>query len=256
MFRPRIIPVLLLNDSSLVKSKRFKKFQYIGDPMNAVKLFNEFKADELVFLDISATQNNRLISLDLVKAVGEEANMPFAVGGGIKSIDDIQAVTSNGAEKVILSSHAIKNPSFIREAANAFGASTIVVCIDVKKNFFGKQMVYIDNGKINTKINPIDMAMLAERQGAGEIIIQSIDKDGLMMGYDLSLINDISKNVSIPVVALGGAGHFDHIKDCYKNTYANAMAGGSFFVFHGPEKGVLISYPDSKSIEELRQEPN
>ena len=224
--------------------------------MNAVKLFNEFKADELVFLDISATKNDRLISLDLVKAVGEEANMPFAVGGGIKSIDDIQAVTSNGAEKVILSSHAIKNPVFIREAANAFGASTIVVCIDVKKNLFGKQMVYIDNGKTNTKINPIDMAILAESQGAGEIIIQSIDKDGLMMGYDLSLINDISKNVSIPVVALGGAGDFDHIKDCYKNTYANAMAGGSFFVFHGPEKGVLISYPDSKSIEELRQEPN
>ena len=162
--------------------------------MNAVKLFNEFKADELVFLDISATKNDRLISLDLVKAVGEEANMPFAVGGGIKSIDDIQAVISNGAEKVILSSHAIKNPVFIKEAANAFGTSTIVVCIDVKKNIFGKQMVYIDNGRINTKINPIDIAILAERQGAGEIIIQSIDNDGLMMGYDLSLINDISKN--------------------------------------------------------------
>tara|TARA_B110000003_G_scaffold276456_1_gene323039 strand:- start:4478 stop:5248 length:771 start_codon:yes stop_codon:yes gene_type:complete len=256
MFRPRIIPVLLLNENSLIKSKRFKNYQYIGDPMNAVKLFNEFKADELVFLDISATRNNRLASLDLVKAVGEEANMPFAVGGGIKSLSDIQAVTSNGAEKVILSSHAIKNPVFIREAANAFGTSTIVVCIDVKKNLFGKQMVYIDNGKINTKINPIDMAILAERQGAGEIIIQSIDRDGLMMGYDLSLIKDISKNVSIPVVALGGAGHFDHIKECYKNTYANAMAGGSFFVFHGPEKGVLISYPEFQSIEELRQEPD
>lgn len=256
MFRPRIIPVLLLNENSLVKSKRFKNYQYIGDPMNAVKLFNEFKADELVFLDISATRNDRLVSLDLVKAVGEEANMPFAVGGGIKSLSDIQAVISNGAEKVILSSHAIKNPVFIRDASNAFGTSTIVVCIDVKKYLFGKQMVYIDNGKTNTKINPIDMAILAEREGAGEIIVQSIDRDGIMMGYDLPLIEDISKNVSIPVIALGGAGHFDHIKECYKNTYANAMAGGSFFVFHGPEKGVLISYPDLKSIEELRQEPN
>ena len=256
MFRPRIIPVLLLNENSLIKSKRFKNYQYIGDPINAVKLFNEFKADELVFLDISSTRNDRLVSLDLVKAVGEEANMPFAVGGGIKSLGDIQAVTSNGAEKVILSSHAIKNPVFIREAANAFGTSTIVVCIDVKKNLFGKQMVYINNGKINTKIKPIDMAILAERQGAGEIIIQSIDRDGLMMGYDMPLIKDISKNVSIPVIALGGAGHFDHIKECHNNTYANAMAGGSFFVFHGPEKGVLISYPDPKSIEKLRQEPN
>lgn len=256
MFRPRIIPVLLLNENSLIKSKRFKNYRYIGDPMNAVKLFNEFKADELVFLDISATRNNRLASLDLVKAVGEEANMPFAVGGGIKSLSDIQAVTSNGAEKVILNSHAIKKPSFIREATDAFGTSTIVVCIDVKKNFLGKQMVYVDNGKINAKINPMDMARLAENQGAGEIIIQSIDRDGLMTGYDLSLIKQISENVSIPVVALGGAGRYDHFKECYKNTNINAMAAGSFFVFHGPEKGVLISYPDSHSIQELRQDPS
>ncbi len=123
--------------------------------MNAVKLFNEFKADELVFLDISATQNNRLISLDLVKAVGEEANMPFAVGGGIKSIDDIQAITSNGAEKVILSSHAIKNPSFIREAANAFGASTIVVCIDVKKIFLANKWSILIMGRLIQKLTQL-----------------------------------------------------------------------------------------------------
>ena len=252
MFRPRIIPVLLLNDNSLVKSIRFKKFQYIGDPMNAVKLFNEFKADELVFLDISATKEDRLVSLDLVKAVGEEANMPFAVGGGIKSLKDIQEIISHGAEKVILSSHAIKKPTFIKEASNAFGTSTIVVCIDVKKNIFGKQIVYIDNGKISTRIDPVQMAIMAEKQGAGEIIIQSIDRDGLMKGYDLELTKRISENISIPVVALGGAGNFDHLIECYKNTFANAMAGGSFFVFHGPEKGVLISYPDSRSIEELR----
>jgi len=252
MFRPRIIPVLLLNDNSLVKSIRFKKFQYIGDPMNAVKLFNEFKADELVFLDISATKEDRLVSLDLVKAVGEEANMPFAVGGGIKSLKDIQEIISHGAEKVILSSHAIKKPTFIKEASNAFGTSTVVVCIDVKKNFFGNQIVYIDNGKISARIDPVQMAIMAEKQGAGEIIIQSIDRDGLMKGYDLELTKRISENISIPVVALGGAGNFDHLIECYKNTYANAMASGSFFVFHGPEKGVLISYPDSRSIEELR----
>jgi len=252
MFRPRIIPVLLLNNNSLVKSIRFKKFQYIGDPMNAVKLFNEFKADELVFLDISATKQERLIPLDLVKAVGEEANMPFSVGGGIKSLKDIQEIISHGAEKVILSSHAIKHPTFIKQASDTFGSSTIVVCIDVKKNFFGKQMVYIDNGKINTQISPVEMALLAEKQGAGEIIIQSIDRDGLMTGYDLALIKQISERVSIPVVALGGAGKFDHMKDCYKNTYANAMAGGSFFVFHGSDKGVLISYPDANKVQDLR----
>ena len=134
MFRPRIIPVLLLNNNSLVKSVRFKNYNYIGDPMNAVKLFNEFKADELVFLDIKASQQNRLISLDLVRAVGEEANMPFAVGGGIRSLKDIQEVTSNGAEKVVLSSQAIKKPEFIKQASETFGSSTIVVCIDIKKS--------------------------------------------------------------------------------------------------------------------------
>ena len=252
MFRPRIIPVLLLQDTSLVKSIRFKKFQYIGDPMNAVKLFNEFKADELVFLDINATNQNRLVSLELVRAVGEEANMPFSVGGGIKSLEDIQQVISHGAEKAILSSYAIKNPNFIKQAADTFGTSTIVVCIDVKTNFFGKQSVFIENGKTNTKITPLEMAIVAEEQGAGEIIIQSIDRDGMMSGYDLTLIKLISEKVSIPVVALGGAGNFEHLKDCYENTYVNAMAGGSFFVFHGSAKGVLISYPASDIIKELR----
>jgi imidazole glycerol-phosphate synthase subunit HisF len=252
MFRPRIIPVLLLQDSSLVKSIRFKKFQYIGDPMNAVKLFNEFKADELVFLDISATKQNRLVSLELVQAVGEEANMPFSVGGGIRSLDDIQQVISHGAEKVILSSHAVKNPKFIKEAADTFGTSTISICIDVKKNFFGKQSVFIENGKVNAQVSPLAMALVAEEQGAGEIIIQSIDRDGMMSGYDLDLVKQISEKVSIPVVALGGAGNFEHLQDCYENTFVNAMAGGSFFVFHGAAKGVLISYPDAKKINELR----
>jgi|TARA_B100000212_G_C27325413_1_gene512136 cyclase len=252
MFRPRIIPVLLLNNNSLVKSVRFKNYNYIGDPMNAVKLFNEFKADELVFLDIKASQQNRLISLDLVRAVGEEANMPFAVGGGIRSLKDIQEVTSNGAEKVILSSQAIKKPEFIKQASETFGSSTIVVCIDVKKNLFKNNKVFINNGKSNTKIDPLEMALLAESQGAGEIIIQSIDRDGLMAGYDIALIKMISEKVSIPVVALGGAGDFEHIKECYKATYSNAMAGGSFFVYHGSEKGVLISYPNSDLIEQLR----
>ena len=235
MFRPRIIPVLLLNNNSLVKSVRFKNYNYIGDPMNAVKLFNEFKADELVFLDIKASQQNRLISLDLVRAVGEEANMPFAVGGGIRSLKDIQEVTSNGAEKVILSSQAIKKPEFIKQASETFGSSTIVVCIDVKKSFKNNK-VFINNGKSNTKIDPLEMALLAESQGAGEIIIQSIDRDGLMAGYDIALIKMISEKVSIPVVALGGAGDFEHIKECYKTTYSNAMAGGSFLFITAQRK--------------------
>ena len=142
MFRPRIIPVLLLKDKGLVKSIKFKNHNYIGDPINAVKIFNDLKSDELVFLDISATKKNKLISLDFVKKVSEEANMPFAVGGGIKSLDHIQKVISSGAEKVIICSEAVRNPDFVKEASNSFGTSTVAVCIDYKKTFLKNNLVF------------------------------------------------------------------------------------------------------------------
>lgn len=248
MFRPRIIPVLLLKKQGLVKSKAFKDHRYIGDPINAVKIFNDLKADELVFLDIEASREGRLISIDFVKNVGEEAKMPFAVGGGIRSIDDIRKIIAAGAEKVILGNYAAKNPDFICEASETFGSSSIMVCIDVKHKFWGGQQTWVLNGGRSTGYSAIDFARLMQEKGAGEIIVQSIEKDGMMNGYDIPLIRSISEAVQIPVVALGGAGNLEHMKNAYIQGYANGLAAGSMFVYQGPKNGVLINYPDKSEL--------
>ena len=248
MFRPRIIPVLLLNDNHLVKSKRFKDYRYIGDPINAVRIFNELVADELVILDIAATKNNRVISLDLVKDIGEEANMPFCVGGGIRELSRIREIISAGAEKVIIGSYAVVNPGFIREAADEFGSSTITVCIDVKKKMFGKEQAWTVNGSKASGFDPLEFALLMEKNGAGEIIVQSIENDGEMKGYDLPLISRIAEQVKIPVIALGGAGSVNDLKKAYHEANATGLAAGSLFVYYGPNKGVLINYPEKEEI--------
>jgi imidazole glycerol-phosphate synthase subunit HisF len=248
MFRPRVIPILLLKGLGLVKSIKFKDYRYIGDPINAVKIFNDLKADELVFLDILASKENRSISLDFVRNVGDEANMPFAVGGGIKTIQDIKDIINAGAEKVIINSYAIENPGFIKEASDVFGSSTVVVSIDVKKKLFGKKQIYTYGGNKSSGKDPVNFAKLMEQKGAGEIIINSIENDGTMNGYDLQLIEDVSKAVTIPVVAVGGA---KNISDFHKATeaYASAVAAGSMFVYHGPRNAVLINYPSEKEIQ-------
>ena len=252
MFRPRIIPVLLLKGNALVKSKGFKDFRYIGDPINAVKVFNDLKADELVFLDIEATKEKRTISSELVRQVGEEANMPFAVGGGIRNLDEIKNIIAKGAEKVIINTCAVENPKFIREASDNFGSSTIVVCVDVKKKFFSGEVVWSNSGSKSSKYSPKDFAKIIEDNGAGEIIIQSINKDGTMSGYDLDLIKEISTTVTIPVVALGGAGNLEHMIEAYKKGFASALAAGSLFVFQGPNKGVLINYIEKSDLSFFR----
>lgn len=248
MFRPRIIPVLLLRNEALVKTRGFGKYQYIGDPINAVRIFNDHKADELVFLDILATREKRLISLDFVKKVGEEANMPFAVGGGIRSIRDIRSILSAGAEKVVINSYAAENPDFISEAADAFGSSTITVCMDVKKRWLGAPQTWTVSGTRPSGYRPEDFAKLAEEKGAGEIIVQSVPRDGTMEGYDIDLIRKISETVTIPVVALGGAGSLEHLKEAFVQGHTSGLAAGSMFVFHGPKRGVLISYPDRAEV--------
>lgn len=248
MFRPRIIPVLLLKNQALVKSVRFKDHKYIGDPINAVRIFNDLKADELVFLDTEASREGRLISLDFVRNVGEEANMPFSVGGGIRSIDDIKLVLAAGAEKVVVNTQAGRDPDFIRQASEAFGSSTIVVCIDVKKKLFVGNRATILGGSAWTPSAPVEFAELMEKNGAGELIIQSIDRDGTMEGYDIELIGSISRVVNIPVVALGGAGTKDHLVDAYKRGSANALAAGSMFVYQDKRRGVLINYPEKKEL--------
>ena len=249
MFRPRVIPVLLLRNGGLVKTEGFGRQRYIGDPINAVRIFNDLRADELVFLDILATRERRLISLDFVRSVGEEANMPFAVGGGIRSLGDIRGILSAGAEKVVINSFAAENPDFIAEAADSFGSSTITVCIDVKNKRFGGARTWSAGGTRATQYAPEEFATLAEDKGAGEIIVQSISHDGTMEGYDLDLIRRVSEAVTIPVVALGGAGELDHLRQAYHETYASGLAAGSMFVFHGPKRGVLINYPDRAELQ-------
>ncbi len=248
MFRPRVIPVLLLKNKGLVKSIKFKDHRYIGDPINAVKIFNDLKADELAFLDILASKEGRMISLDFVRKVGEEANMPFAVGGGISTIDDIQKIIAAGAEKVIINTQAL-NMGFIREAADTFGSSTIVVCIDVKKKILGKDQTWTLAGEQASGYSPVDFARKMQDNGAGELIVQSIEHDGMMRGYNIPLVKAVSEAVTIPVIALGGAGNLSDMKRAYIEAFANGVAAGSMFVYHGPRKGVLINYPD---YEELR----
>ena len=251
MFLPRIIPVLLLKGKGLVKTVKFKEPKYIGDPINAVKIFNDLKTDELIFLDISASKESRTISIDLVKDIGDEAFMPFGVGGGIRSTTQIEHLLKAGAEKVIINTNAILNPTLIEEASRVFGSQSIVVSLDVKKTLFGKYECWIKDGSENSKSHPADLAKKAEALGAGELIINSIDLDGVMNGYNIELVKSIADIVSIPVVACGGAGNLEHLKQGYFEGNAHALAAGSMFVFHGPRRAVLINYPSKCELKQL-----
>jgi imidazole glycerol-phosphate synthase subunit HisF len=254
MFRPRVIPVLLLRNLGLVKSIKFKDYKYIGDPINAVRIFNDLRADELVFLDINASKEKRKISLDFVRKVGDECNMPFSVGGGIRTIEDIREVLMSGAEKVVINTAAVEDPEFIRQASEEFGSSTIVVCIDVRKKFFGDNIVCIYSGSKSTTYDPADYARLMAEKGAGEILIQSISNDGMMQGYDLNLISEISNAVTIPVIACSGAGNIQDLKQAIVMGNASAVAAGSLFVYFGPRRAVLINYPNKEELLKLFHE--
>lgn len=251
MYRPRVIPVLLLQNKGIVKSVKFKDYRYIGDPINAVRILNDLKADELMFIDILATKENRTISSDFVKNVGEEANMPFSVGGGIRTLEDIKKIIKAGAEKVILNTIAGENPGFVSEAADAFGSSTITVCIDVKKDFWGHEKVWINAGKKSIDSDPVTYAQQMEDSGAGEIIIQSIECDGTMTGYDVTLIKKIADAVSIPVVSLGGAGKWKDLINLNSLVSLNGLAAGSLFIYHGDRHAVLVNYPERQEIQQL-----
>lgn len=201
-----------------------------------------------MLLDTQATKDSRLISLDLLNDIASEAKMPFAVGGGINSLKDIRSILSMGAEKVVISSEALVNPGFLREAADQFGSSSIMVCMDVKTSILGKKQVQISSNGTKLSLLPMEAAKLVEENGAGELILQSVDRDGVMEGYDEVLINEISDALSIPVIALGGAGTLQHMKDLYKSSNVSALASGSTFVFQDKERGVLVNYPSTEEL--------
>ena len=252
MNRPRIIPVLLLKNEGLVKTVKFnkKKARYIGDPINAVRIFNDLEADELVFLDVEATKKNKVIGLDLVKKIGDEAYMPFAVGGGITTLKEVDELLKHGAEKVVINSSVIRNIKLIKEISLKYGSQSIIGSIDVKKDIFGKKKVYIESGKKKVSKSILDVVKLLEDNGAGEIMIQSIDNDGLMEGYDLDLINYVSNNTSLPVIAVGGGGGLDDMVKAINDGEASAVAAGSMFVYKGKHRGVLINYPTQQELKE------
>lgn len=245
MIKPRIIPVLLLHNNGLVKGIHFRNHKYVGDPINAVRIFNEKGADELFILDISATKRGGIPDPGFIERIANECYMPFGVGGGIHTISEIRQLLRAGAEKVSINTAAIQRPELIKEACEIFGNQSITVSIDVKKTWRGNYCVYSHSGSKKTSLDPTNWAEKAALLGAGEILLNSIDRDGTGNGYDLELIKKISKAVDIPVIACGGAGNPSHLLQAIEQGGASATAAGSLFVFYGPHRGVLIQYPDT-----------
>lgn len=240
--RIRVIPVLLMKDDGLVKSVKFKNFKYIGDPINAVKIFNEKEVDELCLLDIFASTYENGPRFERIKEIVSEAFMPISYGGGIRSIEDAKELFYLGVEKLIINREFHFNSKLVTEISNIFGIQSVAVSIDYKKNIFGKNVVYIDNGKKSTNKTPEEVAILAAQCGAGEIILNNINNDGTYNGYDLKTLTSIVSKVNIPVIILGGASSINDFMLAIQNG-ASAVAAGSMFVFQRPNQAVLISYP-------------
>lgn len=245
--RPRIIPTLLIDDRDLIKTVQFGKRTYLGDPVNAVKIFNRKGIDELSILDIGATKNQREPDYEILKDIASEAFMPLSYGGGITTLDQVHELLKIGYEKVVLNSVLVKNPKLITKSAEQFGSQSIVASIDAKK-VGSDYRCFITDGNEESKWNPVELAKEAERLGAGEIIINSIDNDGMMKGYDIELVRSVSEAVSIPVIAIGGAGGINDLKTVIQDGHAHAAAGGSMFVYYGRLKAFLITAPSEKEL--------
>lgn len=243
MLRPRIIPSLLLHDKGLVKTVNFKSPKYVGDPINAVRIFNEKQVDELAFFDIDATVLGIEPDYVLIEKLANQSRMPLCYGGGVQTVEQAQKIFSLGIEKIALSSAVIKNPQLVTQIADRVGSQSVIVVLDIKKKLLGGYEVYTHNGKRSTGINPIKFAKELEQLGAGEIILNSIDQDGAMKGFDMILIDKIAENISIPLTVLGGAGSLADIEKVIDKHGVIGVAAGSLFVFKGPYKAVLINYP-------------
>lgn len=250
MLRSRIIPCLLVHKKGLVKTVNFKDPKYVGDPINAVKIFNEKEVDELIVLDIDATVENRGPNFEMIKNLAQECRMPFCYGGGVTTVEQAKTIIELGAEKVALSSAAIKNPKILSEIGKAVGTQSVVVVIDVKKRkgllSGGGYDVYIKNGKEKTGINLKEFIQDLNKIGVGEIVINSIDKDGTMSGFDLSLISNVRELTEFPMTVMGGAGSLEDIKSIISKFKIIGVAAGSLFVFKGKYRAVLINYPNRK----------
>ena len=243
MLQPRIIPSLLIHKKGLVKSINFKDYKYVGDPINAVKIFNEKEVDEIIIIDIDVTKNGTEPDYKLIEKLAFECRMPLCYGGGIKTTEQAQKIFALGVEKIAISSIAIENPEIITKIANIVGNQSVVVVLDVKKKLFGGYEIYTHNGTKKTGIDPLMFIEKIEKLGAGEIVINSIDNDGSMKGFDLKLIDLVRNKISLPLTVLGGAGSMNDIGEVISKQGIIGVAAGSQFVFKGKYRAVLINYP-------------
>jgi imidazole glycerol-phosphate synthase subunit HisF len=250
MLKTRVMPCLLINNERLVKTVKFKNPSYVGDPVNAIKIYNEKEVDELIIVDISATVEKRPPPFRMIAEITDECFMPLCYGGGIRSVENIKTIFASGVEKVAINSYAVENPFFVRQAAEIFGSQSIVLCLDVKKTLLGRHVVCTHSGRNVTKLDPAAFAGQMEEMGAGEILLNSIDRDGTWEGYDLELIEKVACAVSIPVIALGGAGHTGHFSEAVQSG-ASACAAGSMVVYQGKDKGVLINFPTRDELKKV-----
>jgi cyclase len=249
MLRTRVIPALLLRNESLIKTNRFGKFTYVGDPANTVRIFNELEVDELIFLDITATLEGRSPNLKVLRDISDECFMPLGYGGGIRTVEDAQAILKMGFEKISVNSHAAEDPVFITRLAERFGSQAVIASIDVKRGLLGGYRVRTHSGHRDAGKNVVEWARELESLGAGEILLTSMDREGTWSGFDMELVKMVSDSVGIPVIAHGGAGSVEHIGEVIRRTSASAVALGSMVVFQKQGMGVLVNFPDKGELE-------
>ncbi len=246
----RVIPCLLLQDGGLVKTSGFRHPRYVGDPINAIRIFNEKRVDELVFLDITASRTGAEPCYDLIERIAGECFMPLCYGGGIKTLAQARRIVAAGVEKISVNSMAIETPQLLGELARELGSSSVVAAIDVKRDLWGRQRIYHPGRRALTALDPVAHARALVAAGAGEVFVNDVDRDGRYRGFDTALIARIAAAVTVPVIACGGAARLDDIRKAVE-AGASAAAAGSLFVFYGPHRAVLINYPDYDSVRRL-----
>jgi cyclase len=249
--RIRVIPVLLVKGNGLYKTIKFKDARYVGDPINAIRIFNEKEVDELCVLDITAGADGSGPNMKLIEEFASECFMPVCYGGGITTFEHARDIFKLGIEKIALNTAAVLQPDLVARISESYGASSVVVSVDYKSNLFGKAQVHIQNGQQNTKRDVVEHARAMEAAGAGELLLNSISRDGTGEGYDLEVLKRVSEAVSIPVIACGGAGTLDHLRRAVREGGASAVSAGSMFVFHGKLRGVLINFPSPADLKSL-----
>jgi imidazole glycerol-phosphate synthase subunit HisF len=250
--RTRVIPCLLLHGAGLVKTVGFRNPTYVGDPINAIKIFNDKEVDELVLLDIDASRERRGPRFDVIRDIASECFMPLGYGGGVRTVEEMRRVLATGVEKVIVNTAAAEDPSLVEAAAREFGSQSVVVSLDARRKLVGGYEVRTVGGTRGTGLHPVEAARRMEASGAGEILLTSVDRDGTQKGYDLALTRMVADAVSVPVVACGGAGSVADMAAAVREGHASAVAAGSMFVFHGRHRAVLISYLSPAELRDVR----